>query len=159
MYSRSPTVDDQVLATASDIIKKAGLEPNKFCTIRNGCFSNKNKDCIPQSQTTSINSRKFSSNINNIFNLNSQTINNEYHLCNADTTMADTEANLSKDAPFWYIGQRFFQVTNGIGKELSDWFEDPAILSEWLLSQQQHGLLNTPLVSLHYTGFMDFLLI
>eukprot|EP01035_Chromulina_nebulosa_P018846 gene18846-24631_t len=56
-----------------------------------------------------------------------------------------TEADVSKDAPFWYLGQRFFQVTNQIGNELADWFEDPALLSDWLVSQQEHVILNKPL--------------
>lgn len=56
------------------------------------------------------------------------------------------EADVSKDAPFWYLGQRFFQVTNNIAQELADWFEDPALVSDWLVNQQEHVLLNKPLV-------------
>lgn len=50
-----------------------------------------------------------------------------------------------KDELFWYLGQRFFQVTNGIASELADWFEDPAILSDWLVSQQEHMVFGQPL--------------
>eukprot|EP00607_Mallomonas_marina_P008373 CAMPEP_0182424426 /NCGR_PEP_ID=MMETSP1167-20130531/10640_1 /TAXON_ID=2988 /ORGANISM="Mallomonas Sp, Strain CCMP3275" /LENGTH=268 /DNA_ID=CAMNT_0024604241 /DNA_START=743 /DNA_END=1552 /DNA_ORIENTATION=+ len=49
------------------------------------------------------------------------------------------------NAPFWYIGQRFFQDTEAVGKELADWFEDPMILSDWLVNQQQRMILRQPL--------------
>jgi hypothetical protein len=48
-------------------------------------------------------------------------------------------------APFWYLGQRFFQGTSLAATELADWFQDPEILSEWLVNQQERMLINQPL--------------
>ena len=49
--------------------------------------------------------------------------------------------------PFWYLGQNFFKATEAVAGELADWFDDPAILSEWLVSQQVKMLQEQPLVS------------
>lgn len=68
---------------------------------------------------------------------------------------SEVEADPSRDAPFWYLGQRFFQVSKTIATELADWFEDPAILSDWLVSQQEHGILNKPLVSWIWQNFIS----
>merc|ERR1711998_657345 len=50
----------------------------------------------------------------------------------------------TENEPFWYLGSRFFKATEGIAKELSDWFEDPQILSEWLVQQQEHSIKTMP---------------
>ena len=46
----------------------------------------------------------------------------------------------------WFLGQKFFRVTQAIAAELSDWFQDPEYLSDWLVSQQEHMVLEQPLV-------------
>jgi hypothetical protein len=158
VYSRTPVLNDVIISSASDIIRKAGLDPMDFCIIRNACFTNGKKDCTPTS--TEITNRQINRlnlgslklpslsasggdkssppKLSSVSSATSCGIESEENL--------NTEADPSKDAPFWYLGQRFFQVSNGIAKELADWFEDPAILSDWLVSQQEHGLLNKPLV-------------
>ena len=50
-----------------------------------------------------------------------------------------------KATPFWYIGQSFFRATESAARELGDWFEDPAILSDWLVQQQQRMVFQQPL--------------
>ena len=52
----------------------------------------------------------------------------------------------NKKPTFWFLGQSFFRDTKRVATELADWFEDPAILSDWLYSQQQHMVLEQPLV-------------
>ena len=52
-----------------------------------------------------------------------------------------------QSTPFWYLGQNFFRATEVIAGELADWFDDPAILSEWLVSQQVKMLQEQPMVS------------
>jgi hypothetical protein len=44
-----------------------------------------------------------------------------------------------------YVGERFFQLSRGLATELADWFEDPTILSEWLVDQQQRVVFDNPL--------------
>jgi hypothetical protein len=53
----------------------------------------------------------------------------------------------SQNTPFWYLGQNFFRATESIAGELADWFDDPAILSEWLVSQQVKMIQEQPFVS------------
>jgi len=61
-------------------------------------------------------------------------------------SLTSSKSNRNEDdAPFWYLGQRFFKDTEIIAKELADWFEDPELLSEWLVSQQQRMVLQQPL--------------
>ena len=62
-----------------------------------------------------------------------------------DKSESTRSSKRDDDAPFWYLGQRFFKNTEIIAKELADWFEDPAILSDWLVSQQQRMVLQQPL--------------
>lgn len=40
---------------------------------------------------------------------------------------------------------RFFQLSRSIAEELADWFEDPSLLSDWLISQQQRVVFENPL--------------
>jgi hypothetical protein len=55
----------------------------------------------------------------------------------------------TKVYPFWYLGQKFFDGTKAVAVELSDWFEDPAIVSEWLVNQQERMVFSQPLVSVY----------
>ena len=38
LYSRTPTMTPGMLQLATEVIRKAGLNPNDFCMIRNQCF-------------------------------------------------------------------------------------------------------------------------
>ena len=58
-------------------------------------------------------------------------------------------------APFWYVGQKFFRATENAARELSDWFEDPAILSDWLVQQQQRMVFQQPLEVSPFGGRFD----
>lgn len=58
-------------------------------------------------------------------------------------------------APFWYVGQKFFRATETAARELSDWFEDPAILSDWLVQQQQRMVFQQPLEVSPFGGRFD----
>ena len=62
---------------------------------------------------------------------------------NLDMKRQNNENN--EDAPQWYIGERFFQLSRYIAAELADWFEDPTILSDWLVEQQQRVVFENPL--------------
>jgi hypothetical protein len=117
LYSRSRSLTSAVFAEAADIIKRAGLDPNSFCIIRNQCFlsdpeTRRSSTTLPLTDSSS-----------------------------------DSPSIKSRKSPFWFVGQNFFDVTKAMAAELADWFDDPAILSEWLLSQQQRMVLQQPLVS------------
>ena len=62
---------------------------------------------------------------------------------NADNKML-AKNDQKQDIPLWFIGQKFFRVSTSIAQELADWFQDPALLSEWLVSQQQRVVLEQP---------------
>jgi len=117
LYSRSRLLTSAVFAEAADIIKRAGLDPSSFCIIRNQCFLSD-----PESRRPSA------------------------ALPLTDSS-SDSPSIKSRTSPYWFVGQNFFDVTKAMAAELADWFDDPAILSEWLLSQQQRMVLQQPLVS------------
>jgi len=51
----------------------------------------------------------------------------------------------------WIFGDKFFRATKSVAAELADWFEDPTLLSEWLINQQQRSILQQPLVSMFFS--------
>lgn len=61
--------------------------------------------------------------------------------------VGNDNVGVKEDYPFWYLGQKFFDVTKSVAEELADWFEDPAILSDWLLEQQERMVFSQPLVT------------
>jgi len=117
LYSRSRILTSAVMAEAADIIKRAGLDPSSFCIIRNQCFLSE-----PEERRSSA-AFPFTD------------------------SSSDSASIKSRQSAFWFVGQNFFDVTKAMAAELADWFDDPAILSEWLLSQQQRMVLQQPLVS------------
>ena len=119
MYSRSNEVTPRVLASANTLIRRSGLAPADFCLIRNQCF----KDGGDSSGGGGGGSGN-----------------------QALGAGGGTVGRKPQDAPFWYIGQKFFQGTEEVARELNDWFQDPAMISDWLVNQQQRMILRQPLV-------------
>jgi len=129
LYNRSPKMGPDSVRVARDLIDRSGLNPNDFCMIKNTCFLNNNKN---DNKDDSI---KFGSVLNN------QQKNKQ------DDKYAMDSSPIIKDqkTPFWFLGQGFLQSTSNVASELSDWFEDPAILSDWLLEQQERMIIGQPL--------------
>lgn len=65
------------------------------------------------------------------------------------------ESAQSSEYPFWYVGQRFFSVTENIAQELADWFGDPTIVSDWLVNQQEHMVWRQPLEVSPFASLVD----
>jgi hypothetical protein len=107
LYSRSVHMTPESIEAGRSIIRRAGLDPNKFCLIRNQCFLRNEKE-------ENAELKKLASNEEN---------------------------------NYWWLGQKFFKATEAVASELSDWFQDPEYLSDWLVSQQEHMVLEQPLVS------------
>lgn len=117
LYSRSPKLSLESIQMAKQIITKAGLNPSDFCVIRNQCF-------VDGSSAKAKNGGK--------------------------ETLEMVEASLIKDGAKqrdgpWWLGGNFFASTRAVAMELADWFEDPTVLSEWLLNQQEHMVFTQPL--------------
>mmetsp|Transcript_25172 Transcript_25172/g.42126 ORF Transcript_25172/g.42126 Transcript_25172/m.42126 type:complete len:513 (-) Transcript_25172:408-1946(-) len=110
LYSRSREMSPAALKQAAEIIKRAGLNPNDFCIVRNQCFLNDKPGSSSSAGATNL-----------------------------------ASANKDDSAPYWFLGQNFFKATKSVATELADWFEDPAIVSDWLVSQQEHMVLEQPL--------------
>ena len=120
VYSKTADVTPDVLAMAKDLISSAGLNPNEFCIVRNQCFASEIKDERSRYRGSA------SKNID-------------------DRDMQRQNRETNEDAPNWFIGERFFQLSRNIAAELADWFEDPTLLSDWLVEQQQRVVFDNPL--------------
>ena len=119
VYSRTANLTPDILSTARDLISNAGLNPNEFCIVRNQCFA-----------TEMIDERfKYKGALSKQFD-------------DKDIQRQNQETN--EDAPNWFIGERFFQLSRKIAAELADWFEDPSLLSDWLVEQQQRVVFDNP---------------
>ena len=88
------------MEAAKKFISSSGLEPSKFCVIRNQCFLKDKDTKVSRSRQQDIETAKGRSN------------------------------------PLWLLSHGLTEVSEVIAGELADWFDDPAILSEWLVSQQ-----------------------
>jgi hypothetical protein len=115
LYARSPVMTPESIKSAMELISNAGLDPAKFCVIRNQCFLNEQKGSLAKAGVTIPHA----------------------------------------DAPYWFLGQRFFDGTKTIATELADWFEDPSILSEWLLNQQEKMVISQPMAVSPFASLQD----
>jgi hypothetical protein len=124
VYARNPEMTQANIAAAKRLITSAGLAPESFCMIRNACFAPGTQD---SASTTAASSTSDS--------------------INQRATSPRARQYVGYDTPFWLVGQRFFRATTAVATELADWFQDPAILSEWLVKQQVRIIVEQPLVS------------
>ena len=101
------------------------MDPSKFCVIRNQCFLHDDVQGQEQGQggdRDSSRSRSTRRSLATQLQTQSQT-----QALGADTAKPKEQSN-----SFWNI----LHATEVVTGELADWFEDPTILSEWLVSQQ-----------------------
>jgi hypothetical protein len=144
VYSRTKEMSSPLIKAATGMIQSAGLNPNDFCIIHNQCFDNENKN-----------------NNNAVLSVD---VDNPKSLQAIDKTISTKSLNLvqtdslKESLPFWYLGQQFFQITKQVAAELADWFEDPTLLSDWLISQQEKMVFNQPLVSPFLHIFLQYTL-
>ena len=133
LYSRSPKMGAGDVKVAQDLISRSGLNPNDFCMIKNACFLNddgsKNEKVtkfgdVMKSQSASSGSTAPAP---------------------AQFAMDNSPSIRKEKTPFWFLGQGFLQSTSSVANELSDWFDDPSVLSDWLLEQQERMVFTQPL--------------
>jgi hypothetical protein len=124
VYARSPKMTPSSVAAAKRLITFAGLAPERFCMIRNACFTQ------PPVAADSIIAASAEAATKN----------------NLQPRPPRAKHYVGYDTPFWFLGQSFFRATTAVAAELADWFQDPAILSEWLVRQQVRMVVEQPLV-------------
>lgn len=142
LYSRSTEMSPHAIKTAMGVITKAGLNPADFCMIRNQCFT----------QTAGPNKQRPQSSgyVSGLDSAASKAPRGDGALEDSIILARAQESKpkyVGYDTPFWFLGQNFFRVTAAVAAELADWFQDPALLSEWLVKQQVRMVLQQPMVS------------
>lgn len=138
LYSRSNELTPAVMETAKEVITAAGLNPNDFCAIKNQCFSASSSS----PGEASISPFAFPKTSDENANLNAAAV-------ASDPSSPISTLSLSSTLPesLAHIGEKVLEGSRFVAKELADWFEDPAILSDWLLNQQDRMVFNPPLVN------------
>lgn len=124
VYARSPEMTPSSVAAAKRLITSAGLAPERFCMIRNACFTQ------PPVAADSMFAESAKASPRN----------------SLPPRPPRAKHYVGYDTPFWFLGQSFFRATTAVAAELADWFQDPAILSEWLVRQQVRMVVEQPLV-------------
>lgn len=129
LYARTPTLNADQMVEGKRIITESGLNPDVFCLVKNQCFLDDKSTTMSRASGMADRST---------------------------TTLASTGAGGDDaTAPFWYLGQNFFRMTKTVASELADWFEDPEILSDWLVSQQEKMVLSQPLEVSPFASFSE----
>ena len=134
LYSRSRDLSPAQMLVAADVIRGAGLDPNDFCKVRNTCFLQQQQGATTSATTTTTVAAATSKGESSSISLASV------------GSLGDEEDIPDKEVPFWFLGQRFFKASRAVAQELADWFEDPTLVSDWLVSQQEKMVLQQPLV-------------
>ena len=153
LYSRSSKLtSERDLQTAAQLIRDAGLNINDFCMIKNSCFQKPIPDPLRPNKPggAKIVTGLFSGQGPGIWSGSGRTAERFKSETSTGTEKVffgtgSTETGEPPHAPFWFIGQNFFRMTTSVAEELADWFEDPEILSEWLVSQQEKMIRTQPL--------------
>lgn len=147
LYSRSTEMTPGTFKAAMQLITNAGLNPADFCMIRNQCFSPNKEQDLPHQQRRQS-SGYLSSRLGNVplqppvDDAVLQDI-----VKKVDAKAHNKPKYVGYDTPFWFLGQKFFRATTAVATELADWFQDPALLSGWLVKQQVRMVLQQPMVS------------
>jgi hypothetical protein len=135
VYSRTHTLSPSDMEAAKKLITEAGMDPSKFCVIRNQCFLHDDVQGHEQGQGQEgdrDSSRSRTIRRSSATQLQTQTQTQSQSKSQAQALGADTAKPKEQPNSFWNI----LHATEVVTGELADWFEDPAILSEWLVSQQ-----------------------
>lgn len=129
VYSRTHSLSPSDMDAAKKLITEAGMDPSKFCVIRNQCFLHDDVQGQEQGQGGDHGiSRSRSTRRSSATQLQTQSPSQtQLQALGADTAKPKEQPN-----SFWNI----LHATEVVTGELADWFEDPTILSEWLVSQQ-----------------------
>ena len=148
LYSKSPSLSPEATRSAARLIYKSGLNPNDFCVIRNACFvknetpqTKHNRGIFQASSDSSSDSTTGEWTASRRNAKNRQLYRMEQAVTKRGGSTGRTE---DEKGPLWFLGSGFFKATSNIAEELSDWFEDPQILSEWLVQQQEHSIKTMP---------------
>ena len=147
LYSRSPMLSPDAMEAGRLLIVEAGLNPNDFCIIKNQCFLKETgKDAgMSSSEGSGGGSSRAAPPLTAAARDRPAERAKDGGAEGATGKAAATASAMAADggveglpnAPFWFLGQNFFRLTNNVASELADWFEDPEILSDWLVSQQE----------------------
>jgi hypothetical protein len=159
VYSTSPNMSQQSMRAATRLIYRSGLNPNDFCVIRNTCFVK--DDSIPKKPVnlfTAASALKSppAERRRQLYRME-QAVTGKGGGSGSNSISQDgRDSDGNENEPFWYLGSRFFKATEGIAREMSDWFEDPQILSEWLVQQQEHSIKSMPLAVSPFANLEPF---
>ena len=117
----------------SKVARENGLDPSKFCKIRNTCFAESSLSTEPAGMKTLASQSGGASSV---------------------TTAVKAPAALREGGGggwrsaatnrVMWLPQKLIQLTTFMNQEWQDWFEDPIETSDWLIRQQERVVLADP---------------
>lgn len=118
VYARTPELPPELMSSISRVARANGLDPTKFCKIRNACFR---PDAPPLEAGTS----------SPVDGMKLTTV--------APTSFAGIKGWL-KTRALW-LPRQVSELKAAMTRELDDWFEDPTKTSDWLMRQQERMIM------------------
>ncbi len=115
VYARTPELPQELMPSVSRVARANGLDPTKFCKIRNTCFR-------PEPLATGPSGLK---------------------LVTVPPPPPNSLAGMkawAKSRVDW-VPQQITQLSAAVNQELQDWFEDPIQTSDWLIKQQERMVM------------------
>jgi len=104
------------------VARENGLDPSKFCKIRNTCFDRPAALVATGPSSTSSSSNAIS----------------------RSSSSSSSSSSSRKEGPFQQGLQAMAQLSTMVSQEFSDWFEDPMKTSDWLVGQQERMVFEGP---------------
>jgi hypothetical protein len=117
IYSRSRTLEPESMKKVYQIAKEAGMNPDQFCRIRNGCFANENGSAIQQPTASAANSASgslrgimASTKVSELFGVEAVSARDDMGLTPTSRELQPVQSSTSS-RPWWY--------------EVGDYLENP----------------------------------
>jgi len=122
VYARTPELPPELMPAVSQVARANGLDPTKFCKIRNTCFRPDAPPLVAAGTLSSVDGMKLAA-------------------AAPPTSLAGMKDWITARA-LW-LPQQVSELTAAVNRELDDWFEDPTTTSDWLIRQQERMIMVT----------------
>jgi hypothetical protein len=121
VYARTPELPPELMPAVSQVARANGLDPTKFCKIRNTCFRPDAPPLVAAGTLSSVDGMK---------------------LAAAPPTSLAAMKDWFTARALW-LPRQVSELTAAVNRELNDWFEDPTTTSDWLIRQQERMIMVT----------------
>ncbi|TFJ86462.1 hypothetical protein NSK_002119 [Nannochloropsis salina CCMP1776] len=122
VYARTPELPPELMPAVSQVARANGLDPSKFCKIRNTCFRPDSSSFVAASSVR-------------------ESAGTAHKPGAPPSSWAGVKSWITARA-LW-LPEQISQLVTAMNQELGDWFEDPTTTSDWLIKQQERMVMVT----------------